>query len=182
MLSRHTESANIESWVGRYKEMGQNHGEVAAGLNLYGCLMNLFLYIEIGGTGGSSFRPIYARFLREASSILDDSRLNEVALLFEDSGRIWSEIAEAALPDSWPTLKRARELMLERNRVFEEQRPGALQKMLAINDEMDDVMQQAVREFREKDLKPLLTDLQKKILKLYEAETKAVHGLNEVIA
>jgi len=28
------------------------------GLNLLGCLMNGFIYIEIGGTGGSAFRPM----------------------------------------------------------------------------------------------------------------------------
>ena len=56
---------------------------------------------------------MYAQFLKEASSLLDNPSLNEVAEMFESSGKIWSEIAAAALPDSWPTLKRIRELSFE---------------------------------------------------------------------
>ncbi|KYK36629.1 MAG: BtrH N-terminal domain-containing protein [Theionarchaea archaeon] len=155
--------------------------EQFTGLNLYGCLMNVYIYIEIGGSGGSSFRLMYAKFLREASSILDNPKLDEVAAFYEESGRIWSEIAEAALPDSWPTLGKARELMFEKNKIFEEQKQGALQKMLKINAELDDLMEKAVKEFQEKDLQPLLTNMQQKILELHDIESKAIHTLNEVI-
>ena len=58
------------------------------GLNLYGCLFNTFIYIEIGGTGGSAFRPMYAQFLKEAGSILNKPALNEVAEMFEGSGKL----------------------------------------------------------------------------------------------
>lgn len=156
--------------------------EQFTGLNLYGCLMNVYMYIEIGGTGGSSFRPMYAQFLREASSLLDNTGLHEVADLYENSGRIWSEIAEIAFPDSWPTLKRARELMAEKNTIFEEQEPGVLQNMLKINVELDDLMYKTVEEFKEKDVTPLLTEMRQKILELHEIESKAIHRLHEVIA
>jgi hypothetical protein len=62
-------------------------------------LFNLYVYIEIGGTGGGCFRPMYARFLREAAVMAGDAalepvagqlqaagaRLTEIALLFEDA-------------------------------------------------------------------------------------------------
>lgn len=149
------------------------------GLNLYGCLMNVYIYIEIGGSGGSAFRPMYAAFLREASVILDNPGLLEVAEMYEESGRIWSLIAEAALPDSWPVLKRSRELMFEKNNVFEEQAPGVLQHMLRINAELDDVMREAAAELQQKDVKPLLQDMQQKILELYDVESTAIHRLEE---
>ena len=152
------------------------------GLNLYGCLMNVYIYIEIGGSGGSSFRPMYAQFLREASAILDNPELEEVAALYEESGKIWSKIAEAALPDWWPTLGQARELMSEKNRVFEAQEPGALQRMLNINAKLDELMESAVKEFQENDLQPLLTDMKQKILELHEIESKTIHRLNEIIS
>jgi hypothetical protein len=151
-----------------------------AGINLYGCLLNVFIYIEIGGTGGSSFRPMYARFLREASS-LGYPELDEVAYIFEDSGKIWSEIADTAFPDSWDVFKRTKALTIEKNRIFEEQKEGALEKMLQINAELEDLMGEAVIQLQEKDVQPLLTNMQEKILELYEIETKAVHKLNEII-
>ncbi|TET72954.1 MAG: DUF4872 domain-containing protein [Candidatus Aminicenantes bacterium] len=49
---------------------------------------------------------MYAKFLDEASEILSEYRLKEVAERFRDSGKIWSEIAASALPDSRPTLKK----------------------------------------------------------------------------
>ncbi|MBU7046057.1 MAG: DUF4872 domain-containing protein, partial [Theionarchaea archaeon] len=150
------------------------------GINLYGCLLNVFIYIEIGGTGGSSFRPMYARFLREASP-QGYPELDEVAYIFEDSGKIWSEIADAALPDSWDVFKRTKALIIQKNRIFEEQKEGALQKMLEINAELEDLMVEAVKHLQEKDVQPLLANMQEKILELYEIETKAVHKLNEVI-
>jgi hypothetical protein len=168
----------IKKWAKMVKKWPQQF----AGLNLYGCLMNVYMYIEIGGTGGSAFRPMYARFLREASVLLDNPKLNEVAVLYEDAGKVWSEIAEAALPDSWPALKRTRELTFEKNRIFEEHNPGAVQKMLQINVEMDDIMNDAVKELEERDLRPLLTGLQQKIMKLHDIESTAISRLNEVIS
>jgi len=52
-----------------------------------------FIYIEVSGTEGGAFRLMYAQFLRESSSLLDEPQLNEVADLFEKSGRMWSRIA-----------------------------------------------------------------------------------------
>jgi hypothetical protein len=153
-----------------------------SGLDLYACLMNVFIYIEIGGSGGSAFRPMYAQFLREASSIVDNSGLLEVAALYEESGRVWSEIADAAFPDSWPTLKRSKELMVEKNMIFEEQNPGALQQMLQINVELDRLMKKAVEELQEPDVQPLFAKLQEKILKLHDAESTAIYRLDEVIS
>ncbi|MGC1121905.1 MAG: BtrH N-terminal domain-containing protein [Candidatus Methanofastidiosia archaeon] len=152
------------------------------GLNLYGCLMNVYIYIEIGGSGGSAFRPMYAEFLREASQIIGNPELESVADLFEESGRMWSEVAEAALPDSWPTLGKARKLMYEKNEVFEQQKTGAFERMIRINAELDDLMKKAARELEEEDVSPLLRDLQQKVMNLYESETRAISALAQAVS
>jgi hypothetical protein len=56
-------------------------------------LFQIYIYVEIGGTGGGSFRPMYARFLREAAGIAGDRRLQNAARSFEASGRLFTEIA-----------------------------------------------------------------------------------------
>jgi hypothetical protein len=149
------------------------------GMNLLGCLFNTFVYIEIGGTGGSAFRPMYARFLKESANILHKAALLEVAELFEASGKLWSKIATAALPDSWSSLKRIRDLMMNNNKIFEEQEEGALEKMKKIGIEMTDVMASASQELSGKkgELMELLKDLQDGILKCSEKEEEAFKAL-----
>jgi hypothetical protein len=56
-------------------------------------LFNLYIFIEIGGTGGGCFRPMYARFLREAAAIAENRALVKSAEAFENIGSRFTEIA-----------------------------------------------------------------------------------------
>lgn len=55
-------------------------------------LFNLYILIEIGGTGGGAFRALYARFLDEAASIARRPKWAEAAEVFRDSARRFSSI------------------------------------------------------------------------------------------
>ena len=57
-------------------------------------LFNLYVFIEIGGTGGGAFRAIYARFLREASTLARLPALAEAADEFSESARLFSAIGQ----------------------------------------------------------------------------------------
>jgi hypothetical protein len=59
-------------------------------MNLY----NIYIYVEIGGTGGGSFRYMYARFLKEAAQIAGKAQLNDIANKINQSGSMLSEIAD----------------------------------------------------------------------------------------
>ncbi|MDP6157148.1 MAG: BtrH N-terminal domain-containing protein [Candidatus Thermoplasmatota archaeon] len=151
------------------------------GSYLFNCIFNVFIYIEIGGTGGSSFRPMYADFLREAAILLEKPSLEKVASLFECSANIWSEIAALALPDSWPSLARIRELGYEKNRIFEKAEPSALTEMQGIGREMVTLMQTIEEDLETKNISRLLEELRDGINKLYIAEEIAFKTLAEVI-
>jgi hypothetical protein len=56
-------------------------------------LFNLYVFIEIGGTGGGCFRYMYSRFLREAARIAGNQALRGPAEAIEESGRRFSAIA-----------------------------------------------------------------------------------------
>lgn len=55
-------------------------------------LFTLYIFIEIGGTGGGCFRYMYSRFLKEALSITGHKSLAEASKMFDQSGRKFTEI------------------------------------------------------------------------------------------
>ena len=167
------------SGMAKWSKMVMKWPEQFKGINLLGALMNGFIYIEIGGTGGSAFRPMYARFLEEASTIINKPSLREVAGLMRESAGVWSEIAAGLLPDFWPNLKRIRQLMLDKNRLFEEQGENALDAMVKINGEVDVVMPRAVADLNRPPT--FLADVQPNILRCYQIENKAFQKLNAII-
>ena len=148
-------------------------------LNLLGALMNGFMYIEIAGTGGSAFRSMYGQFLEEASSIISKPALKEIAETIRQSAGIWSQIASGLLPDSWPNLRRMRQLIIEKNRLFEEQGPGALDTMMRINHELDELMAKAVEDLKR--APAFLSDVQKSILRCRDIESQAFQRLSSII-
>ncbi len=166
--------AGIRKWA----EIVVKWPEQFRGMNLFGALMNGFMYIEISGTGGSAFRSMYAQFLEEASAVMNKPALNEGAQMMRQSATIWSEIASGLLPDSWPNLGRTKELMIEKNRLFEAQEPGPLDGMRRINRELDDLMGKAAEDLRK--APTFLADVRTSILKCYELEKKAFDALSRL--
>ncbi|MBI5573709.1 MAG: BtrH N-terminal domain-containing protein [Elusimicrobia bacterium] len=159
--------SGMQKWVGLIPKWNEQF----KGMNLLECLLNTFIYIEIGGTGGGAFRPMYAKFLRESAEILNSPKLSEVAEIFEKSSVKWTEIASATLPDEIPELRKTRELLFQKNKIFEEQEPDTIEKMKKINIEINGLTKKAVNCLRENH--SLLVNLQQKILDCYETEKQA---------
>jgi len=55
-------------------------------------LFNLYIFIEIGGTGGGCFRYMYSRFLEESARITGNKELVKVSEKISESGKIFSEV------------------------------------------------------------------------------------------
>lgn len=55
-------------------------------------LFNLYIFIEIGGTGGGCFRFMYSRFLEEGAKITGNPALAKAATKFNQSGQKFSKI------------------------------------------------------------------------------------------
>ena len=55
-------------------------------------LFSLYIFIEIGGTGGGSFRYMYSRFLKEAAGITGNDKLFRAAEMVNESGKIFTRI------------------------------------------------------------------------------------------
>jgi len=166
--------AGFEKW----SKMVVKWPEQFSGINLLGALMNGFIYIETGGTGGSAFRNMYSQFLEEASLIINQPALREIADMIQESAIVWREIAYKLMPDSWPNLKRMRELIIEKNDLFRH-KPGEMQPMMEINQEVDILMEKAVQDLE----KPpdFLPDVQQSILKCLKIERKAFQALSRIL-
>ena len=59
-------------------------------LRLY--LFNLYIFIEVGGTGGGCFRYMYSRFLKEACSLTGNNVLLEASEIINESGKIFTSL------------------------------------------------------------------------------------------
>lgn len=62
-------------------------------MTLRQALFNVYVFIEIGGTGGGLFRYMYARFLEEAAGIAGLPRLGDAARAFQRCGECWTALA-----------------------------------------------------------------------------------------
>ncbi len=150
---------------------------------LYQALMWVFHWIEVGGTGGSAFRTMYADFLDEAASIVDRSAFKEVAQLYRESAQHWSDLAHAVLPDSVENFKETKRLIAEREKLFKEGGQGSEPERLEINIRLSVMEAEAGNAFpiNQNDIDQLLNDLKERILKLHDLEMKAARALKELV-
>jgi len=108
-------------------------------------LVNAFIYIEVGGTGGGAFRPMYARFLTEAHDLTGESRLLAASQLYERSAQALSSLGVTLLPDRFPALASIRELMLEKDEVLKHGKgPAKDARLTDIEAEMQEAVGQAL--------------------------------------
>ncbi|MFB3896610.1 MAG: BtrH N-terminal domain-containing protein [bacterium] len=55
-------------------------------------LFTLYIFIEVGGTGGGCFRYMYARFLKETAPMVKSMAFEKAAAMFDESGKRFTEI------------------------------------------------------------------------------------------
>lgn len=146
------------------------------GLHMFQALMSTYENIKTVGTGGSAFRLMYADFLDEASDVLKKPSIKQNADLYRNAAQAWSQLADAALPDSIKPFKQARKLASQKSQLFEEKGEPALPKIEKINEELKRLESEVTDSFplKENEQMDLLNNLKDRILKAHEAEEKAI--------
>lgn len=81
-------------------------------------LMSTVSDIEHFGKAGHAERDLFARFLDEATVILERPALNEVAAIFQRAAAAWDELAAALLPEDIAGLGEIRTLMGRHHELF----------------------------------------------------------------
>jgi len=77
---RHT-AKEITKWTNIFKDKELR-------MNLF----SLYIFVEIGGTGGGCFRYMYSRFLEESAKITGNKELAKASEKIYESGKIFSEV------------------------------------------------------------------------------------------
>ena len=85
------------------------------------CYFGVWEWIETWGTCGGADRATQAAFLREAADWTGRPALLEAAEHFEASGPLWTQLADAAMPASVPTIQEIKRLKLESRRLWREE-------------------------------------------------------------
>lgn len=154
------------------------------GRGLYDVLFSMYNQIATRGAGGSAQRNLYAEFLNEAAAILSNPSLRDVADQFRASEQMWTELADAHLPDHVPLFAEARRLSQRRNVLFESRGMDAAEEIAQTRQRLEQIADQVGQEFpmSANDARGLLGDIRQCILKVREHEAEAVQALASSMA
>jgi hypothetical protein len=78
-----TAATRVRQWPAQFDEA-----------TLRAALFNVYVYTEIGGTGGGLFRYMYSRFLNEAADLTGDPQLREASQRVHECAEQWRSLAQ----------------------------------------------------------------------------------------
>ncbi|HEU5217658.1 MAG TPA: DUF4872 domain-containing protein [Gemmatimonadales bacterium] len=142
------------------------------GALLYTGLKSITEFVEYYGTGGGLCRPMFADFLDEAATALQDRDLAALSARYAELGRGWSELADAALPDAVPAFRNTRELIAA---GVDSVGPEAVQCGMALEESMERMREEFPLDAAES--AALRRDLKRRVTALYEGEMAAAVAL-----
>ncbi|MFW9786051.1 MAG: BtrH N-terminal domain-containing protein [Candidatus Thorarchaeota archaeon] len=138
-------------------------------------LIEHFVYIEVGGSGGSLFRRMYSQFLKEASSVMRDPELRSVSLLYDDICELWSHLAIQLTPNDMPSLASIREIYVHNNRDMEQKGVAALEDVKERLVDIPGLIESATIEVE--NFNSLLSRVESLLDELYQQELVATERL-----
>jgi len=137
-------------------------------------LIEHFVYIEVGGSGGSLFRRMYSQFLKEASKIMKAAELQKVSILYDDICEDWSNVAIQLTPDR-SSLGRIREIYVQNNHDMEQKGAKALDDVKERLVDIPTLIEKATIEVEQFDR--MLSGVDDLLDDLYQKETEAAERL-----
>ena len=138
-------------------------------------LIEHFVYIEVGGSGGALFRRMYSQFLKEASQVMRDPELHRISFLYDEISDLWSQVAIALTPNEMPSLGRLREIYVLNNTDMEKRGVASLDEVKNRLTEVPSLMDGASSEVAQFDM--IVTGVDGLLEDLYQRETDAAKSL-----
>lgn len=155
----------------------------APGTRMFAGLTSSYRYLETYFTGGHGARGVYADFLDEASTIVNNPALKDVAELFRACGSAWDDLIAALLPDDVPMFREARHLLDRDYALFLTGGNASLAERRQLNDRMAALRAEAERNFplTNAQAATLRAGLRERVLALRDAERRAITALAEAV-
>jgi hypothetical protein len=170
--ARLSASKDKESWVVMFPR----------GPNLWRALTSMYRWIEMYGTGGGLCRPLMADFLSEAGQVLTESRLTSLAKRYARLGEMWSELADAALPDGVPLFREAKQQQVRYAELF--MTNGSVEDKREIWRKLDELGARAKDAFplTDQECADLRADLQNRLRQIIAEEEAALSDMAKILA
>jgi len=174
--------SGLEKWASLINNSKARKGWLKVftpGLHLYMGLHWTYKCIQTLETGGGAMRGLYADFLDEAVEAMNKPRLKEVADLYRNLDRLWTELAQATLPDEVPLLRRTREMIDRAEQLFLDKGMDAIPEMDDIRNEQTAMREEASSDFPldKAQSQELLDDLHERLVVIVEREQEATQEL-----
>jgi hypothetical protein len=175
-------AAAWEKWAGLIANPKDKKGwpkVFTPGPNLYSGLRGIYQSIEAGGNGSGMMRSMYADFLNEAATAIERPELMERAIGWRAIADQWTDLANAALPDSAPPFGEARDLLLRREQVFLAQGANGLTEIRSIDERLTEIQTAMETDFPldETQSMMMLSELRDRLLTIHAAEVEAARAM-----
>jgi hypothetical protein len=167
--------------LGKAKQRGSWEKEFPPGRKMYAGLSSAFESITTFGKNGGAERDVYAQFLGEASILLENQALVEIADRFRASSKAWDKLAESLLPDEVPQLKETRELILNKHRLFLSKGNSAIEEITHNNLRLEEIRTEMSEDFplNETQVVDLRASISKHVMAVHDIEHQAIQDLQE---
>lgn len=142
-------------------------------------LIGHYVDLELAGTGGSAFRPMYRDFLVEAEGHLEGVHLAPVIERLDAAIAAWQRLIDGLLPPLGISVAAIRKSLQERERLFEQGSTEELTDGRHLRT-MEEVFEPAVLEVRA--ARRALAGLPAKVAAVAEAEHHFFAALGQVVA
>jgi hypothetical protein len=173
-------SRNKQSWA-RVFPTGADLFQALAGKTAQ---PGVFIWVMTWGAAPDAERGLFADFLEEAAQILNQPKFLPIAAQFHGAAAMWRRLAEDALPDTIPVLRKARELLLRQRELFIEQGQAAADMRRKIRAELEENAKLAADALdpSSESVARLKDVLRKHVLQIHDAERVAVHALKDLMS
>ncbi len=157
--------------------------QFAPGPKMYAGMRMPYHYINLWDAGGQYSRQLFAEFLEEAATLLNQPALTAVADQFKQAATIWGELNQALLPDAVPVLKQTRELMQREYDLFIEQGTAALAERQQIRDQLGTIKASMAEDFplNAAEVVDFRANLRDVVLKIHDCEQAGLAALQAAV-
>jgi hypothetical protein len=132
-------------------------------------------------SGGGALRPLYAQFLDEAAVLAKKPKLTKVAEEYRKLAVLWSDFAQALLPEEVSRFKYVREALNKKHKAISMGAASMSDAEKATKEVASTKKTASDKPFTEAEAKAYYAGLRERLKALHEGETKALAALASAV-